>query len=83
MVGTGFGLRIDLEYFIFRLDLAIPLYNPALSPTRRWWGENLGTYRNEVMTYFGLDPQVDEFPTDIGIPNPYLPHLHFGIGYPF
>lgn len=27
-VGTGFGLRMDFKYFIFRFDIGIPLRNP-------------------------------------------------------
>jgi len=27
-LGTGFGLRLDLSYFVFRLDLGLPVRNP-------------------------------------------------------
>jgi outer membrane protein insertion porin family len=27
-IGTGFGIRIDVELFVFRLDLGLPLRNP-------------------------------------------------------
>ena len=29
-IAGGFGLRMDLEYFIIRLDVGIPMRNPAL-----------------------------------------------------
>ncbi|MBK6731684.1 MAG: BamA/TamA family outer membrane protein [Bacteroidetes bacterium] len=29
-VGPGAGLRIDLNYFIFRFDWAYPLYDPGI-----------------------------------------------------
>ncbi|MBA3648465.1 MAG: BamA/TamA family outer membrane protein [Chitinophagales bacterium] len=35
-LGTGFGFRFDFTYFILRLDLATPLYNPKLIAGERW-----------------------------------------------
>ena len=34
--GTGVGLRIDLSYFIIRVDAALPLKNPAKPEGQRW-----------------------------------------------
>ncbi|WP_291867785.1 BamA/TamA family outer membrane protein [Maribacter sp.] len=36
-LGTGFGLRYDFTYFIFRADLGFKTYNPAEIPSKRWF----------------------------------------------
>lgn len=35
-VGTGFGLRLDLSFFILRFDLGMPLRKPYLPANERW-----------------------------------------------
>ncbi|MGB1449368.1 MAG: BamA/TamA family outer membrane protein [Flavobacteriaceae bacterium] len=35
-VGTGFGLRYDFDYFVFRLDTAFKTYDPSQAPEERW-----------------------------------------------
>lgn len=35
-VGTGFGLRADVSFFVIRLDLGMPLRKPALPEADRW-----------------------------------------------
>jgi len=45
-LGTGFGLRYDFTYFVFRLDIGFKTYNPADESSKRWFrGYNL---RNAV-----------------------------------
>jgi len=36
-LGSGFGLRYDFTYFLFRLDLGFKTYNPAETPSKRWF----------------------------------------------
>ncbi len=36
-IGSGFGLRYDFNYFIFRLDTAFKTYDPSEIKSRRWW----------------------------------------------
>ena len=38
-VGTGFGLRYDFSFFVFRADLGFKTYNPARIPSERWFAE--------------------------------------------
>ncbi len=35
-VGTGFGLRMDLSFFVFRVDLGIQVRDPAEPEGKRW-----------------------------------------------
>ncbi|WP_430934533.1 BamA/TamA family outer membrane protein [Saccharicrinis sp. 156] len=35
-VGTGLGLRFDLKYFIFRVDMGVKLRDPVESSGKRW-----------------------------------------------
>ena len=35
-VGTGFGLRVDVSFFILRFDLAMPLRTPWLTDNNHW-----------------------------------------------
>jgi outer membrane protein assembly factor BamA len=37
---TGAGLRLDLSYFIIRLDIGLPLHNPAYPAGQQWVIEN-------------------------------------------
>lgn len=35
-LGTGLGLRLDFDFFVFRADFGLKLYDPALEEDRRW-----------------------------------------------
>ncbi len=50
-VGTGFGLRVDLSFFVLRFDLAMPLRKPWLEENHRWVANQINfgnsTWRGE------------------------------------
>lgn len=35
-VGSGFGVRFDFTYFLFRLDLGVKMRDPSLAPGKRF-----------------------------------------------
>jgi len=76
-VSAGLGIRLDLEFFIVRVDLGIPMMNPALPKGANWIWQSRQPYYDEGIAAFG-DPEYKEL-----MPRPFVPQLHFGIGYPF
>ncbi|HEY6142775.1 MAG TPA: BamA/TamA family outer membrane protein [Flavobacterium sp.] len=38
-LGTGFGLRYDLNFFVIRFDLGFKTYNPANEIDKRWFND--------------------------------------------
>lgn len=36
-LGTGFGLRYDFSFFVFRVDTGFKTYDPAEIPSKRWF----------------------------------------------
>ena len=44
-VASGFGIRLDIQYFVVRLDLAIPLRKPYLDSGNRWSFSKIGQDR--------------------------------------
>lgn len=75
-LSTGIGLRMDLSFFIIRLDLGIPLTNPALPIGSRWIFQSRQAYHDEGLQKFGIEYKKL-------MPKPFIPVLAFGIGYPF
>ena len=35
-IGSGFGIRFNVGYFVLRLDMGLKAYNPALDSNDRW-----------------------------------------------
>lgn len=75
-VAAGFGIRVDFEYFIVRLDLGFPVRNPALPVGSKWVFQSRKEYYDEAEAFFGSDYQKY-------IPKPFTPVPQFGIGFPF
>jgi len=38
-IGSGFGLRYDFDYFVFRLDTGFKTYDPSLMKSDRWFSQ--------------------------------------------
>ncbi|MFW5720924.1 MAG: BamA/TamA family outer membrane protein, partial [Bacteroidota bacterium] len=58
-VGSGFGTRLNLSFFVFRLDLGVKLRDPALNEGERW-----------IIGNRSLNWQ-DDFTINIGIGYPF------------
>jgi hypothetical protein len=77
-LSAGLGVRVDLDFFILRLDLGVPLTNPAMPLGERWiFNKVRDVYKNEGIAKFGSDKYKQY------LPKPFTPCLHFGIGFPF
>jgi len=54
-VGTGMGLRVNLGFFVLRLDLAFPLAKPYLPVGQRWVANDLhfgsGVWRGQNLNW--------------------------------
>lgn len=53
-VGTGFGIRVDIGFFVLRLDIGTPLRKPFLPEGNRWVSEfNIGSkaWRRDNIIY--------------------------------
>lgn len=50
-ISSGFGFRVDLSFFIFRVDAAIKLKNPANEPDDRWVDLSKFQLRNIVWNF--------------------------------
>lgn len=76
-VAAGLGIRMDLEYFIVRVDIGFPIRNAALPNGEKWvFQRTKDAFENEVNDAFGANWQSV-------VPKLYTPQFHFGIGYPF
>lgn len=77
-VATGIGFRWDFEFFILRLDLGLPIHNPALPKGSNWVFQSLDNYKKELEAKNFSQTTLDKLSTRL-----FTPVLSFGIGYPF
>lgn len=75
-LAVGTGLRIDLSFLIFRLDVGIPVRKPSLPNSSQWIFQDRSAYIEEGIEVFG--PNAESI-----LKNPFRPQVHFGIGFPF
>lgn len=68
-VGTGTGVRLDLDGLVIRLDLGVGIHAPY--QTYRYNKDFTPDYTRPIHTYFNMPSFLDAL------------RLNFGIGYPF
>ena len=82
-IGTGIGLRMDLDFFVIRFDLSMPFRNPSLPASQRWLFQG---GLKEGSSYFEsiYDAEAEQY-VDVEIDRGQFFKLQFnlGIGYPF
>ena len=82
-IGTGIGLRMDLDFFVIRFDLSMPFRNPSLPASQRWLFQG---GLKEGSSYFEsfYDAEIGQY-VDVEIDRGQFFKLQFnlGIGYPF
>jgi outer membrane protein assembly factor BamA len=49
-VGTGLGLRVDIEYFVVRLDMGIPVRKPYLTGNEQWIFSNSSFFGDYILS---------------------------------
>lgn len=75
---AGAGLRVDLDFFIIRLDVGYPLTNPSLPQGEKWFFKKDRPIFDQEVADYKLNNPTMPLP-----PKPFIPNIHFGIGYPF
>jgi outer membrane protein insertion porin family len=79
---AGVGLRLDLDYFIIRVDVGIPINNVSLPKASQWIWQPRDAMVDELVGFYG-QTTYDRLLTEGKIPKPFKAEWHFGIGYPF
>ena len=72
-LGTGFGLRVDLDYFIIRFDAGLKLKDPQFRGSDQWVIRHLFNAKDFKRTYY-----------ETHWPDRYnFIQYNFGVGMPF
>ena len=79
---AGVGLRLDLDYFIIRVDVGIPINSVSLPKASQWIWQPRDAMVDELVNFYG-QTTYDRLITEGKIPKPFKAEWHFGIGYPF
>jgi outer membrane protein assembly factor BamA len=71
-IGSGAGLRFDVEYFIFRLDVGFKIKDPQFKSSEQWVIKNL--FNKEFRDNYERTHNPDKY---------RIVQYNFGIGMPF
>ncbi len=75
-VGSGVGLRFDLQYFVFRFDVGAKLRDPQFKGSDKWVIRYL--FNSSELTEFKKNYEITNYPDKYR-----LLQYNFGIGMPF
>jgi hypothetical protein len=73
-IGSGFGIRLDFEYFLVRLDLGFQLKDPLKVQGERWFWEPKDEYNAFLDKVDGSDVTTTYKMNRV---------YNLGIGFPF
>jgi outer membrane protein assembly factor BamA len=49
-IGGGLGIRVDIDYFVIRLDAAVPIRKPYLQGSEQWIVNNSGFWSDYIIS---------------------------------
>jgi outer membrane translocation and assembly module TamA len=49
-IGSGIGIRVDIDYFVLRLDAAVPIRKPYLSGSEQWIFNDAGFFKDYIIS---------------------------------
>ncbi|MES2628269.1 MAG: BamA/TamA family outer membrane protein [Bacteroidota bacterium] len=79
-LGAGFGARFDLDFLIFRIDVAFPLRDPSMPEGEKWFYQDKEEYNGYVSRY----NERNALSGRSAIRSYRVrPNFNIGIGYPF
>ena len=52
-LGSGFGLRLDFSFFVFRFDFGVKVYDPSITGKSKWLGMEALKWK-EMTFNFGI-----------------------------
>ncbi|PWS26609.1 hypothetical protein DHW03_17750 [Pedobacter yonginense] len=73
-IGTGFGLRYDVQYFVFRFDIGLKLKDPQFSGSEQWVIGKFLSGARDFKNKYNLTHAPDTY---------RFIQYNFGIGMPF
>jgi outer membrane protein insertion porin family len=80
---AGFGLRIDMDFFVLRFDFGLPIYEPSLPKGARWITSPRTLYNAEINALTYADGTAYTETSKNNLPKPFTLKPTFGIGFPF
>ncbi len=82
-LAAGYGLRLDFEFFILRVDMGVPIFHPGMPDGSKWIFQKQGAYTTAASQVYGQYYQNKLKEISKFAIAPFRPHFQIGIGLPF